>query len=346
MSAAACDRNLAPTAATATVAAIWDTMDTPAPAAVASFTVGDNILYAATTTTTLYGYDDHFAKAKPEVTGPADGATIGIDPVNGRADPFVITVKPVGSGVGAGNRMDIAFKEEGEPWRPAPTIGNVSVSATSPTIVINSDVMTANAYVLKANTTYQFRVRFDNQVSGDFVRTPWSDGTTLKVAGGTVVQQPHAGPIILSPQGGSTTGLTPGVTWAPFAGATKYQVILATDGELKNRVAGTPVFVTAPSWQPSAPLEYGTTYFAGITAVEPTVSPQSIISFTTMEKAVPPPEPTPPVVVKEVPAPVINIPAQPAPQVIQPAFIWAIVIIGAVLIIVVIVLIVRTRRPM
>jgi hypothetical protein len=314
---------------------------------VASFTVGDNILYAATTGVILYGYDDIFARSKPEITGPADGATIGIDPVNGRADPFVITVSPVGTGVGAGNRIDIAFKEEGEPWRPAPTISNASVSATSPTIVVNSDVMMGVAYVLKANTTYQFRVRFDNQASNDVVRTPWSDGVTLKVAGGTVVQQPHAGVMILSPQGGAITGLTPGVSWAPFAGATKYQVILATDSALKNRVAGTPVFVTAPSWQPAAPLEYGTTYFAGITAVEPTVSPQSIISFTTMDKPAPPPPPAPPpVTVKEVPAPIINIPPAPAPQVIQPAFIWAIVIIGAILIIVVIVLIVRTRRPM
>ena len=106
------------------------------------------------------------------------------------------------------------------------------------------------------------------------------------------------------------------------------------------------MFVTAPAWQPSAALEAGTTYFFGITAVEPTVSQQAVGTFITATPPAPAPAPAPPVVVKEQPAqpaPVINIP--PAQQV-APAYIWAIVIIGAILIIAVIVLIVRTRRPM
>jgi hypothetical protein len=52
--------------------------------------------------------------------------------------------------------------------------------------------------------------------------------------------------------------------------------------------------------------------------------------------------PTPPVVVETTPAPVINIPAA---QQITPTWIYAIIGIGAALAVVVIVLIVRTRRP-
>ena len=55
-----------------------------------------------------------------------------------------------------------------------------------------------------------------------------------------------------------------------------------------------------------------------------------------------PAEPTPPVVVEEQPTPVINIP--PAEQ-ITPNWIYAIIGIGAALAVVMIVLIVRTRRP-
>jgi hypothetical protein len=55
-----------------------------------------------------------------------------------------------------------------------------------------------------------------------------------------------------------------------------------------------------------------------------------------------PTTPPPPVVVEETPAPVINIP--PA-QKITPVWIYAIIGIGAALAVVVIVLIVRTRRP-
>ena len=201
---------------------------------------------------------------------------------------------------------------------------------------------------MRANAVYNWQVRFDRATSGELIRTPWSDSFTIKVQGGTVVAQQHAGPVIQSPQGGSTTTLQPGISWAPIAGITKYQVILATDAGLKNRVAGTPVFVETTAWQPTEALEYGTAYFFGITGVEPTVTPQIVSSFTTMAKPAPPPPP--PVTITEVPAPIINIPAAPAPPAppapITPAFIWAIVIIGAVLIVSVIVLILRTRRPM
>jgi len=64
--------------------------------------------------------------------------------------------------------------------------------------------------------------------------------------------------------------------------------------------------------------------------------------FTTMAEPV---EPPPPVVIEPQPpppAPVINIP--PAQQ-ITPIWIYAIIGVGAALAIVVIVLIVRTRRP-
>jgi len=52
--------------------------------------------------------------------------------------------------------------------------------------------------------------------------------------------------------------------------------------------------------------------------------------------------PPPPVIVEPTPAPVLSIP--PAEQ-ITPTWIYAVIGIGAALVVVVIVLIVRTRRP-
>jgi hypothetical protein len=65
----------------------------------------------------------------------------------------------------------------------------------------------------------------------------------------------------------------------------------------------------------------------------------SIGVFNTMAAPV---APTPPVVVEEAPAPVINIPAA---QKITPTLIYAIIGIGCALAVVVIVLIVRSKRP-
>ncbi|MFC2003655.1 hypothetical protein ACFLV4_06935 [Chloroflexota bacterium] len=153
------------------------------------------------------------------------------------------------------------------------------------------------------------------------------------------------GIVIMSPRGDQVTSLTPIISWAPYRGTTKYQVILSTDAVGTNRVAGTPVLVTKPAWLPAENLEYGTTYFAFVTAVELTVSPQSVIGFTTIAKPAAAPEPAPPMVVRQQPAPlapIINVPPLPAPNI--PAYIWAIIIIGVILIVTITALIVITNK--
>jgi hypothetical protein len=89
------------------------------------------------------------------------------------------------------------------------------------------------------------------------------------------------------------------------------------------------------------PLDYDKAYYWQIKAwKDGTLLTTSAIGvFNTGSKPV---TPTPPVVVETTPAPVLEIP--PAEQ-ITPTWIYAIIGIGAALVIVVIVLIVRARRP-
>jgi hypothetical protein len=304
------------------------------------------MLYAANAAVTLYAYRDVFATTKPVLESPGDGFVVGIDPVTGRADIVTMVWSIVGTGTGAGNRVDLQIREKGDSWAAAFNWRNQAVNAAAPSMTMAA----AGATVLfapRANTEYEWRLRFDAAVNGEVVRTPWTAPFTLKVAGGTAVIQSQAGPVILGPQGGATTGLKPGISWAPIPGATKYQVILATDSALKNRVAGTPALVDAPAWQPAQDLAYDTEYFFGIQAVEPTTGEQSIGTFRTMGKAAPPPPP--PVEVKETPPPVINIPPAPTPppavELIPPGLLWAIVGIGIVMIVFLVVLVLRTRAP-
>ena len=118
----------------------------------------------------------------------------------------------------------------------------------------------------------------------------------------------------------------------------------------------------------------GETYYWRVRASSdgPLYSNYSAVSSFTIDEAA---EPLPPVVIEQPPAPVIEVPPAPAsppitveipdivlpapepvpdivipaapaaPAPITPAYIWAIVIIGAILVIAVVVLIVRTRRP-
>ena len=121
-----------------------------------------------------------------------------------------------------------------------------------------------------------------------------------------------------------------------------YRFWLALDAGLTLTVEDTPVDVTDPSWQvPAGTLEYDTTYFWGVQSIEPTESVRSIGTFRTM---------------------IVDVYACPfctetfgsmgaldshiaaVHPAATPAYIWAIIVIGAVLMIAVIMLIVKTRR--
>jgi hypothetical protein len=154
------------------------------------------------------------------------------------------------------------------------------------------------------------------------------------------VSQGYAGPQLLGPQGGAQ-GLDPasvGFSWAPVSGASEYQIIVATDAGLTKTVAGTPANVTIPAYNATG-LTNSTVYYWAVKATKPTASVQTVGTFTTMAKPTPPPTTTgggggavnPTIIVQ-----------QPAAE--TPAYIWAVIAIGAILVIAVIILIVRTRR--
>ena len=87
------------------------------------------------------------------------------------------------------------------------------------------------------------------------------------------------GPQILSPQGGATTSLLPGSTWAPVAGATKYEFVLAEDPELKQ-----VVLVAYPNLTTVSIANYlkpNTTYFWSVRTIQPTEGCITISTFDT-----------------------------------------------------------------
>jgi hypothetical protein len=151
--------------------------------------------------------------------------------------------------------------------------------------------------------------------------------------------------------GKQDTILMPSFAWLSVPGATGYEFELGKNPDpdpwgyflsdvLVRKTAEDALQATV--WESTMELEYGTTYYWHVRAITPDTESAWVAGiFTTMTKATTPP---PPVTVTEVPAPTINIPPAPAPTEITPAFIWAIIAIGGVLVIAVIILIIRTRR--
>jgi hypothetical protein len=203
-----------------------------------------------------------------------------------------------------------------------------------------ASAMTVGPLYLTPNTTYYWRVRVAKwgSIYGAPLISPWSETFKFKTAIGAVSARPD----LEAPWAGEEdVELMPTFEWSGIEWAVKYEFELATDP-----TTGTEGYFTTPlkaltganalvstAWKSDITLQYDTRYYWHVIAIGvDTSTPWSDVgTFTTMSEPAPAPSPQPPVEI-------------PPVKEITPAWIWAIVIIGAILVIAVIVLIVTTRR--
>jgi hypothetical protein len=194
---------------------------------------------------------------------------------------------------------------------------------------------------LLANSTYYWRVRvadWDDNFLGAPLISPWSQTFKFKTVIGPSMQRP----LLQAPLPGEMdVPLSPTFEWSGIEWAETYEFELAlspttTAGgyftePLVALVSADALVSTA--WKCDIQLGYDTRYYWHVKALGvDTDTPWSDVgTFTTMGVPAEPPTTQPPVVI-------------PPAENITPAWIWAIVIIGAILVIAVIVLIVTTRR--
>jgi hypothetical protein len=295
----------------------------------------------AGSSTKLYSYDDVLSQTAPTLIGPADGTKVKINPIHGYAYDVSFSWNriPYTDYYDLWIALDPGFME-----KPLGTSGFVPGLPTSSFNIGPSGTTAQLNYM--AGTKYYWKVRVSD--TGDMVHSKWSETRSFTVEAGTAVA-----PSIGSPENGATiTTLNPAFSWSPVAGATKYEFQLAVSTNFAAALHTEQLAETGI--RPTVKLDEGMTYFWRVRAIEPMAGDWSTIANFTVaepEEAAPPP-----VVVETTPAPQINIPAAPPQQVIElpeapappaqiaPGYIWAVIIIGAVLVIAVIVLIVRTRR--
>jgi hypothetical protein len=190
-----------------------------------------------------------------------------------------------------------------------------------------------------AADTYYWRVRASGPLN-----SPWSETREFTVEQSTAFS-------LESPESGATgVSLTPALVWSEFDEAIGYEVMLSEDPDFTiiefSRSTENTYF------QIEEPLAYNTTYYwraRGVTGPPPPQQaapggPWMAGVFTTMAE---PEEPTPPVTI--VPTPptevqVITVEVPGPPQAIPSYLLWTIIGVGALLVIALIVLIVRTRR--
>jgi len=176
-------------------------------------------------------------------------------------------------------------------------------------------------------------------------------GLPFAIADPTPTAGVLAAPVIAAPEtGDDTVSLTPTLAWEAVPGADGYDFEFADNANfvapLLVKMVGDANRLIVTAYHYATKLPYSTAYYWRVRAVSATAeSPWASGVFITKAEPV---EPTPPIVVEEAPPVVIEQPdiivTLPAETPITPAWIYVIIGVGAVLVIALLVLIVRTRR--
>ncbi|MCD6453494.1 MAG: hypothetical protein J7K77_04340, partial [Dehalococcoidales bacterium] len=283
----------------------------------------NNVLYSIDTTavlTDIWTYTDTLAKPVT-LDKPADGSglddttrvSFGWDDLN--ADTVV--------------QYQIWVNEESD----FPAATDEAVGTIFPDLVTDNAVTWRAA---TAGTTYYWKVRV---ATAQPYLSRWSEAWSFTTKLGQV-----AAPVQVRPAPGAQDVITkPTFDWQAVPGANGYEVQVCTNDMflLTDFVAQGTSSINA--WAIDTELDYDTPYYWRVRGLKDgaPVGDWVVSIFRTMEE---PAAPQPPVVIEQTPpapAPVVNIPPT---QQIAPKWIYAIVGIGAALAIVVIVLIVRTRK--
>jgi len=215
--------------------------------------------------------------------------------------------------------------------------------------VLPGNVTSVTVGSLTAGTTYTWSYR----VTAPLFSRP-SVNRTFITALPSVSEQ---GALIenLSPMNGAVGVAVDGTfSWTAVPGATGYYFVIAQETGQTDKFAIIDYSATTPTnaFKLRENLKFDTQYWWRVQPYNATTTGAWTVAFFTTMKEPVVVEPTtttqaPPVIVTQVPPPeiTIEIPARPAPvQVIPTYLLWIVLAIGAILVIAVIVLIVRTRR--
>ena len=136
--------------------------------------------------------------------------------------------------------------------------------------------------------TYFWKVRSCESTEGERIRSRWSPTMKFTVKEcSTEEGAVYLAPILLVPDIGSkNVRRSPTFSWEGFPPTTEYEFILASDDALSQVVVSEKV--PATTYQYKGSLDWDTTYYWQVKAIEPTLSEPALGVFTVM----PAPEPT------------------------------------------------------
>lgn len=275
----------------------------------------------------LWAYTDCLAKRGPALKAPEDNALVGCDPVSGRNQQVDLSWE----------QLCVAVDYEYSIGKDRSFYNVIfqHYNPVSPADVLKPAVYLSPGSLPEAGATYFWRVRVTRSSTGQLAVSPWSVTRSFAVKPGFVTTTPVYGLELLSPKNGCTgCAIKPtSLSWAPYKEATKYEVVLAKDAEMKQLIK--KAITTTTGYEYKDALEYDKSYFWRVRAIE--IKGQSNPSdwsstFTFTTESAPPPPPD-----KEA------VKAAKEKQQ-SPSYVWLVIAVFVVVPVAMLVLIMKTRR--
>jgi hypothetical protein len=301
-----------------------------------------SLLAPVATTGRIWGFTDCLAKRGPSLI-TEDKMLIGCDPVSGRASEVNLCWEQLC----VSNQYDLEIAKNADfsiriidlcsengcgCWSPSDVTipcaffpaGGIATDSYYGIVEGGQASAIAAWGNLECGHTYYWRVKARACATTQPIRSAWSEARSFSVKAGLPIVASYSGLQLLSPANGMI-GLpvkSASFSWAPLGENTKYKFILAKDGNLTQIVKEAEVTNTAYSYDGT--LDYSTAYFWKVQCVEPACD--SSPTFSLMTESAPP----------------ATEEAAKAPP--TPFWVWVVIAIGAILVIVTLVLIFKTRR--
>jgi hypothetical protein len=287
---------------------------------------------------------DPIASSGPTLNNPADNYAVPVNPQSGIAYNINFSITRYSSTSITGANIQIAtdpnFTGLLGTWTVAMGASDTAVFNIGPSGT------TAPVVGLNPGDTYYWRA----QTFAGTLNSTWSAPRSFKVAQVDTF-------MVTEPATGATdSGIMPTFTWAPYADAIGYEIVVSEDPSFAiiewSRNVDNPFYKVGADES----LKYSTTYYwrvrgvtgesvlQGNTWVTP-AGPWVTGVFTTMAEPTEAETQEPIVITEpgETEVKIVEVPVTQAP-VIPTYLLWVIVAVGAILVIALIVLIVRTRR--
>jgi len=311
--------------------------------------------WAISNPATLWSIVDPIAQVGPTLNAPADGKAITVNPSTGKAYNVTFSVDRYDSTYIDQIQLQIATDAYFEGVVYSASFDSSAIEGNTISMVVGptgteyviSDVLYTSLVDFMPGETYYWRARSNSTLYGPLI-SAWSAGNSF------VIEQADTFTVTSPAVGAADVSLTPTFTWAEYEGAIGYEVMLSEDPTFA--IIEWSYNVENNFYATEEALKYSTTYYWRVRGVtgESTLVGRSWVTpagpwvtgvFTTMAEPVEE-EAAEPIVITEqgkTEVKVVEVPITSAP-VIPTYLLWVIVGVGAVLVIALIVLIVRTRR--